>query len=73
MTIPRSHRLGFLNPVCETVVWSPTFRVENVLEKKNEKNLVCETVVWSMADRVKKLIEKNDDPVCQTVIWSLVG
>ncbi len=37
MTIPQSHRLGFLDPVCETVVWSLTFRVENLFEKKWEK------------------------------------
>ncbi len=74
MTIPRSHRpgsdRGFLNPVCETVIWSLTFRVENVFEKKNEKNPVCETVVWSLVDWVKNLNKKND-PVCHTVIWSL--
>ncbi len=35
------------------------FRVENVFEKKNEKNPVCETVVWSLADRVKNLNEKK--------------
>ncbi len=34
MTIPRSHRPGFLDPVCETVVWSLTFRVENLFEKE---------------------------------------
>ncbi len=28
---------GFLNLVCETVVWSLTFRVENVFEKKMKK------------------------------------
>ncbi len=36
-----------------------TFRVENVLEKKNEKNPVGETVVLSLMDRVKNLIEKK--------------
>ncbi len=30
-------QIGFFYPVCETVVWSLTFRVENVFEKKNEK------------------------------------
>ncbi len=33
MTILRSHRPGF----CETVVWSLTFRVENLFEKKMKK------------------------------------
>ncbi len=45
MTIPRSHRPGFFltqtgfffNPVCETMVWSLTFRVKNVFEKKRKK------------------------------------
>ncbi len=47
-----------LNLICETVVWSLTFRVENAFEKKM-KNLVCETAVWSLADRVKNLIDKK--------------
>ncbi len=42
MTIPRSHRPGFFNPVCETVVWSIMFKVENVFEKKKGKN----TSLW---------------------------
>ncbi len=29
----------FLNPVCDTVVWSLTFRVKNVFEKKEKKAL----------------------------------
>ncbi len=58
MTIPQSL-------VCETVVWSLTFMVENVFEKKMKKTLICETVVWSMADRVKNLIEKKDRSVRQ--------
>ncbi len=49
----------FFNPVYETVVWSLTFRVENMFEKKNGKNQVCETVVWSLADWVKNLIENQ--------------
>ncbi len=58
MTIPQSHRPGFLNPVCETMVWSLKFKVKNVFEKK-WKNPVCETVVWSLVDWVKNLIEKK--------------
>ncbi len=41
----------FLNPVCETMVWSLTFRVENMFEKKMKK-----PGLW---DRVKNLIEKK--------------
>ncbi len=52
------------------------FRVENVFEKKNEKNTVCETVVWSLADQVKNLIEKKwpclSDSDMVTVLSSLV-
>ncbi len=50
----------FLNPVCGTVVWSLTFRVQNVFEKK-WKNPFCKTVVlWSLVEQVKKtwLIKK---------------
>ncbi len=49
----------FLDPVCETLVWSLTFRVENVFEKKYEKTTVWQTVVWSLANRVKNLILKK--------------
>ncbi len=59
MTIQQSHRPGFLNPVCGTVVWSLKFRVENVFEKKMKKKKVCETVLWSLVDPVKNLIEKK--------------
>ncbi len=45
--------------ICETAVWSLTFRVKNMFEKKNEKKPVYETVVWSLADLVKNLIEKK--------------
>ncbi len=41
------------------MVWSLTFSVENVFEKKMKKTLVYETVVWLLADRVKNLIEKK--------------
>ncbi len=61
MTIPRSHRPGFLNPVCQIVEWSLTFRVKNVFEKKKWKKpgLWDRGMVWSLADWVKNLIEKN--------------
>ncbi len=59
MIIPRSHRPGFFKPCLWEVVWSVTFRVENVFGKKNEKDPMCETIVWSLVDRVKNLIEKK--------------
>ncbi len=49
----------FLNPACETVVWSLTFRVKKCVWKKKWKNPVWETVVWSLVDQVKNLIEKK--------------
>ncbi len=61
----------FLIPVCETVVWSLTFRVENVFEKKKWKIPVCETVVWSLADQVKNLIEKKTRSVRHVVTGGL--
>ncbi len=58
------------NLVCETVVWSLTFRVENVLEKKMEKTR-SERPLYDHRRTGSKIWLKKNDPVCQTVIWSL--
>ncbi len=41
------------NTVGETLVWSLTFTVESVLEKKKGKKPVCEIMVWSLMDQSK--------------------
>ncbi len=52
----------FFNLVCETVVWSLTFRVENALKKILKTQSVR---VWSLADWVKNLTKKMTRSVRQ--------
>ncbi len=41
------------------MIWSLVYRVKNLIEKQNEKNLVFETVIGPLVYRVKNLIEEK--------------